>query len=290
MNGIAESAVPRTISQYVKNAILMMSRVLYFVIMYAWILIILPTIGTAYSSITRICGLSDANSHDLYDVFASHSMYYFFGIKHSIERDAEPIENGFCLSNHRSFFDCILDAYVMKSSIIIRGMSIMVVPFLVLFTYATNVMLMINRGVDHRDAVYAKCADFLASSTELPSHRYRRRITFYPEGTRMSYTELKSEDDLRSKLKFGLLRSIYEAKQYPVQISISSNKDAVISEKWLSAQYGVTVRSVISKPIHPKDYTTIEAFFDEIIQTWYRCYHRTHDTTVVADSSDRLSI
>lgn len=263
-----------TITLALYRAAMFITRIVYFLLMYLWIFIILPTIGTIFSWITIISGF------DLYDIFASHAMYYFFGIEHSIERDAELIESGFCLSNHRCFFDCILDAYLMKSSMIIRGMSIVVVPFLVLFTYTTNVMLMISRGVDHRDAVYARCAEFLDSSTELPIHRYRRRISFYPEGTRMSYTELESEDDLRSKLKFGLLRSIYEAKQYPVQITISSNKDAVIAEKWVSAQYGVKIRSVISKPIHPKDYPTMEAFFDDIVHTWYDCYRRTHGPVV----------
>jgi hypothetical protein len=266
--------VDYTTKELLVNAIKIMFHMMYFAVTYLLVFVLIPLVGTIYCAARVLAGLP---TDELADTYAYFSMYHILGIEHTITNDAELIESGFCISNHRCFLDCLIEPYLSKSSIIIRGMSIAVVPFVVLFTYLTNVMLMINRGVDHRDAVYARCAEFLTASKDLPQNNYQRRITFYPEGSRMSYTELESVDDLRSKLKFGLLRSIYEAKQYPVQIVISNNKDTVIAEKWLMAQYGIKIRSVISKAIHPKDYLTMEAFFDDIVVTWYDCYRRTHD-------------
>ncbi len=102
---------------------------------------------------------------------------------------------------------------------------------------------------------------------------------FYPEGTRNNYTSLSSRDELKSYIKFGLLKSIYQDKRYPVQLLISNNKEIAFNEKKFIASYGVQINTKISAAIHPKDFATEVEFFDEIIRVWYDCYVETHLST-----------
>ena len=129
-------------------------------------------------------------------------------------------------------------------------------------------MVFINRGKDGRDTVYSRCVAHI--------QRYDTRIVFFPEGTRNNYSSLDSEDDLRKYIKFGLLKSIYQDKVYPVQIQISNNKERAFNEKKMSVGFGVPINTRISKPIHPKDFSTDTEFFNEIIRVWYDCYTPLH--------------
>jgi hypothetical protein len=52
-------------------------------------------------------------------------------------------------------------------------------------------------------------------------------------------------------LKRGMLHYAY-SRGLPVQIIITSNKEAVISEKMLSAHFGQTVLVGYAEPIHAK--------------------------------------
>jgi hypothetical protein len=99
---------------------------------------------------------------------------------------------------------------------------------------------------------------------------------FCPEGTRKNYTSLSSHEELRSHIKFGLLKSIYEDKRFPVQLLISNNKEIAFNEKKLTATYGVEIHTKISFAIHPKDYATEVDFLDEIVRVWFDCYVETH--------------
>jgi hypothetical protein len=57
---------------------------------------------------------------------------------------------------------------------------------------------------------------------------------------------------------------------------ISNNKEVAFNEKRLSANYGVSIQTVISTPIHPKDFATDAEFFDEIVRVWFDCYKKSH--------------
>ncbi len=197
-----------------------------------------------------------------------HFIYTVLGVQHQITGE-KLIEEGFILPNHRSFMDAIIDSYIGKSSSVVRYLAILGSPFVVLLSYIDNRVIFINRGKDGRKNVYERCISHI--------NRYQtKRIVFYPEGTRNKYTSLSSREELKSYIKFGLLKSIYEDKQYPVQLMISNNKELAFNEKKLYAKYGVKINTKISMAIHPKDYATEVEFFDKILNVWFDCYKETH--------------
>ena len=190
------------------------------------------------------------------------------GIKYEITGE-KLLDEGFILPNHRSFTDFLFDYYVSYGTMVSRWLVIIVIPFNILISYLDNRIIFINRGKDKRDVVYQRCVSHI--------NRYQnKRIVFYPEGTRNTYTSLSSHEELKSYIKFGLLKSIYEDKRYPVQLLISNNKELAFNEKTLTANYGVIIHTKISKAIHPKDYATEVDFFDEIVKVWFDCYVETH--------------
>ena len=197
-----------------------------------------------------------------------HFIYDILGVKHNIVYDSPIIEHGFLLANHRSFMDAHMDSLISNSALVNRYMVILGAPVFVLLAYLENRVIFINRGKDKRDNVYTKCVSHML--------KYNTRIVIYTEGTRNSYSSLNSEDDLRNYIKFGFLKSVYEDKLYPVQLQISSNKEKAFNEKKMSLAFGVKINTRISKPIHPKDFSTETEFFNEIIRVWYDCYKTTH--------------
>ena len=192
------------------------------------------------------------------------------GIHHTITGE-KLITEGFILSNHRCFLDTCIDGYITDSIGIARWLFLLGAPFISLLSYIDNRVIFINRETYSRHHIYALCL--------LQINKYKsKRILFYPEGTRNTYTHLNSPEELKSYIKFGLLKSIYEDKKYPVQLLISNNKELAFNEKNLTANYGVTIHTNISCAIHPKDYATDVAFFNEIVRVWFDCYVETHRT------------
>ena len=173
------------------------------------------------------------------------------------------------LPNHRSWADFAIDTYMCDGTSVSRYLVIIGIPFCLLMSYIDNRIIFINRGKDKRSSIYQRCVSHM--------NQYKsKRIVVYPEGTRNTYTSLSSCDELKSYIKFGLLKSIYEDKRYPVQLLISNNKERAFNEKKLSANYGVKIHTKISKAIHPKDFATDVEFFDEIVKLWFDCYVETH--------------
>ena len=231
---------------------------LYFTLTYLWSWIIVPFTFVILRPFVRLD----------YQLNARHFLYTVLGIQHQITGE-KLIDEGFILPNHRCFIDIIIDGYVCNSYGLARYLVVLGTPFIILLSYIDNRAILINRGKDNRHDVYKRCV--------LHIHRYQnKRICFYPEGTRNNYTSLSSCEELKSYIKFGLLKSIYEDKRYPVQLMISNNKEIAFNEKKLSAKYGVKINTKISKAIHPKDYSTDVEFFDEIVKVWFDCYVETH--------------
>jgi 1-acyl-sn-glycerol-3-phosphate acyltransferase len=231
---------------------------LYFIASYIWSWVVVPICFCIMRPFVRLD----------YQTNAYHFLYTILGIKHKIS--GEPlIDKGFILSNHRCFLDAIIDAYVANSTTVSRGLTIVVAPFIQLLAYIDNRTIVINRSKDNRQNVYTRCISHI-------NQHPNKRICFYPEGTRNKYLSLKSRDELKSYIKFGLLKSIYEDKQFPVQLMISNNKELAFNEKRFSANYGVSIHTTISRAIHPKDFASDVLFFDEIIDVWFELYNKTH--------------
>jgi hypothetical protein len=232
---------------------------LYFISAYLWSWAIVPFTFVILRPFVRLD----------YQLNARHFIYTVLGVQHKITGE-KLIDEGFILGNHRCFLDAMIDGYVSQATGIGRYLTILVAPFATLLMQIDKRVIFINRGKDKRNEVYQRCV------THIMNRHSNKRVMFYPEGTRNNYTSLSSCEELKSYIKFGMLKSIYEDKQYPVQLLISSNKEHAFNEKKLAAKYGVKIHTKISCAIHPKDYASEDDFFNEIVKVWFDCYVETH--------------
>ena len=193
-------------------------------------------------------------------------LYYLCGIKHEVENKDALINKGYILCNHRSFFDFAVDPYVTNSSIVGRKEAFRAVSVSYVLGLLDNRMIVFTRGIDNRNSLFKLMKTNLDDDCD--------RVMFYPEGSRLKYEILESPDDVKSKLKYGILKSIYEDKMdnIPVQLCITSNKDKVFNEKKLYANYGVELKTKIGKPIYTTEYDTFEEFIDEVSREWFHLW------------------
>ena len=193
-----------------------------------------------------------------------------FGVRHCVVLEHPLIPKGFILANHRCFFDFAWDPVISNSSGVARLEATLITTFLGIVGYLENRMIIFKRGKTNSHQLFSQ---LLKTMTESP-----RRIMFYPEGTRCNYLTLADAAELKTYLRYGLLKRIYEHQKFPVQLTISSNKEQVFNEKTFHSQYGVTVKSAISEAIHPKDFTSFDDFIQKIADTWIECYRLTHSS------------
>ena len=191
-------------------------------------------------------------------------------LKQRISCDESLIEQGYILANHRSWFDFCFDTTMSKASVLGRREAFWAIYFCSWLAYLDNRIISFTRGKETRQELFSRIKEHM-------NHTEYKRILFWPEGTRLKHTHLKSAEDAKSYLKFGLLKCIYEDKQFPVQLQISNNKELVFDEKRLHIQYGVSVNTHRSKSIHAKDFATEDLFYDEIAKVWYECWKITHE-------------
>lgn len=206
-------------------------------------------------------------------------IYQLCRINHNLIHKAELIEKGYILANHRCFFDFSFDPYVTKSAGIGRRAAFRVCTVAYLLGKMENRSISFSRGETSSHQLMDLIRSFF-------NEKNVKRILFYPEGTRRKYKALSSPADIKSKLRVGLLKRIYENGDLPVQLCISSNKEKVFNEKKLHMKRNVKVNTMISRPIHPKNHGSLESFLDEISRVWYRCYVDTHATPLSGTTTE----
>lgn len=199
--------------------------------------------------------------------YTKYLIFDRFKIKLNLTSDEPLIETGYVLANHRCWLDFGLDPFLADSAAVGRRMAMYVVFWISILGYPENRIVIFIRGKETRGELFQR----------IKSHfKLRSRILFFPEGTRLTYTHLASKEDVKTHLKYGLLKEIYYDKTYPVQLQISSNKDVVFNEKKLLINYGVSVNTHRTKSIHPKDYMVEADFYDAIADEWYKAWKITH--------------
>lgn len=199
--------------------------------------------------------------------YAKHELFDLWKVKLHLTSDAPLINTGYMLANHRSFADFAIDPVIADSAIIGRRMAFYAVFWRTILGYPEHRIFSFIRGKENRQELFQRVKNHLT---------LRSRILFFPEGTRMKYTHLSSTEELKTYLKYGLLKEIYYDKTYPVQVQISSNKELVFNEKKLHIQYGVPVKTHRTKAIYPKDYESEQEFYDAIAVEWYNAWVTTH--------------
>jgi 1-acyl-sn-glycerol-3-phosphate acyltransferase len=190
-------------------------------------------------------------------------------VKMIVTKDAEYIHSGFILANHRSIFDFWIDPYLAKSIVISRRLAYIVFIFMHLLHEINYGIIMIIRSKDTRQKIYKKIKNKMKLKPE--------KVLFYPEGSRLRYNKLYTYEDIKTYLKYGILKEIYyDKKNFPVQLQISSNKELVIDERLFKISKGICVKTHITKPIYPADFQTEMEFYDFIAKEWYNAWKITH--------------
>jgi len=178
----------------------------------------------------------------------------------------KPIQTGFILCNHRSWFDLTWDWYYTKSSIVSRGMGLMVSMPYALLGLAENRIVWFNKGDKNQ-----RNRQYIFNLMLKNIKKTQGRIAFYPEGTRNLCKITKEQLEKKGHIRWGCLKSVYEYSILPCQLFISSNKDVCINEKSWSAAYGCNIKCIYSNPILPTNHITFIDFQKAIIDEWWAC-------------------
>jgi len=239
-----------------------LQSLLYFAYFYLWYMQCIPIIGILLTPFYE--------KHSIIIFYAKYCIENFFKVKMIVTKDSEYIQSGFILSNHRSIFDFWIDPYLSKTIVISRRLAYIVFIFFHLFYEINYGIIMLTRGKDNRQQIYQK----IKNKMKLRSNK----VLFYPEGSRLRYTMLNSSDDVKTYLKYGILKEIYYDKDnFPVQLQISSNKELVIDERIFKIRNNIVVKTHITKPIYPADFQTEQEFYDSIAKEWYNAWKITHN-------------
>lgn len=195
---------------------------------------------------------------------------YLCGCNYEIINKNKLIEEGYILCNHRSWFDFGYDPYITNASIVGRREAFWAMSFQYILGLFDNRMIVFNRGKTTRNELFKQVSEHIQSTCS-------KSVVIYPEGSRQNYTTLSSKDDVKKKLKFGFLKSIYdENNSIPIQLCITSNKDKVFNEKQLSIQYNTKVKTIFSDKIIPSNYSSFDDFIDDLCLIWFDCWKKTH--------------
>ena len=183
------------------------------------------------------------------------------------------IDSGFILANHRCSFDFIFDPHISKSSIVGRYKAVLSTFFLSVLSFIERRLIPMQRTFN-RNFIFDKIKNHIEYDfKDFDSNCFNKRITYYPEGTRLNYTSIDSIDVVKSLLKHGLIKSIYEYKKLPVQIILTKNKEKVYNEITLDVGYDVKLPVYISKEINPADFNEYNDFYDYICNEWYNAFN-----------------
>ena len=177
-----------------------------------------------------------------------------FEVRFEILNPREKIENGIFISNHNSGFDNMYDSFITDATLLARSNVRYYHGLYYVIQKMYNMIYLFDNKNTDRHRVY----------NEINSHMEKtgKNIVYYPEGTRVR-TQYNNIDELKNKIKYGLLKSIYENKKYKVQLFLSINKNAPFNgvKKKIISKY--------SKPFDSNDYNSFKAFTDDILSNWF---------------------
>jgi 1-acyl-sn-glycerol-3-phosphate acyltransferase len=179
------------------------------------------------------------------------------------------IDKTFILANHRTICDFFMDPILSESTVVSRHVATMYVLPMSILAFFDGRMISINRKKS-RSEIFRIIANHINQNRQ-----YSKRILFFPEGTRRSHLRLDSVEETKNMLKPGLLKSIYEYKQMPVQIQITKNKELVVNEREFIMRSGITLYTSNSRPIYPEDFPTFDDFYYEICKVWFEQFNLT---------------
>ena len=223
----------------------------FMVLLYRLNCIVVPILMLPVCVLARLCN-APISCWDwaMYNVF-----FKLLRICHCVQ--GTFIDTGFILANHRTWVDFAYDPFISGSAVVGRAAAFWAMLGCSLLGFLENRFIIMSRS-KNRNETFTAIRHFIHSKGF-----DGRRVLFWPEGTRCSHTQLTIEDT-RRMIKPGLLKSIYEHSQLPVQIMMSQNKEHVLNEKLVRVGLGQTIYTKLSDAIHPSDFATFEAFFEGV--------------------------
>ncbi|KAK9832508.1 hypothetical protein WJX81_003456 [Elliptochloris bilobata] len=168
------------------------------------------------------------------------------------------------LSNHRSWADFYLDVVATdgNAQMLARMAVAYVFPMFMLAVCIIRSVILFKRGkkVDHEE--FNRMLEYKMAASPVDG------LIVYPEGHR----------SIRCgslPLKRGMLVFAFSRKM-PVQIVMSANKEAVISEKEMRCGFGQRVLVGYSEVIRSTDFKKVAAFTEAVQAEWDRQWHRVY--------------
>jgi hypothetical protein len=179
-------------------------------------------------------------------------------VSYSVLNVNKRIDDGIIIANHKSGFDNIYDSHVTDSALLGDKNIKYYHALYYILQYFHRVIILFDKRKTNRHNAYKR----------MDNHKNKyniNRMLFYPEGTRIR-NSYESKQDIANTIKYGLLKSIYEKKEYCVQLFISKNKEFPFKNY---SKKPIFVQSIYGEPIFPKDFETFEDFTGEIIEQWF---------------------
>ncbi|KDD77048.1 hypothetical protein H632_c32p2 [Helicosporidium sp. ATCC 50920] len=160
------------------------------------------------------------------------------------------------LLNHRSWADLIIDQYATegRSTFLSRFAVALAFPAFISVMYVTKTVLLFNRNNVKDKEAFNRWIDRQFGSSP------QTGLSVYPEGHR-------STAGGSQPLKRGMLMYAFSRKM-PVQIIISANKEALLSEKEFTARFNQNVAVGYSEVIDPSKFEDPREFVDEVQRVW----------------------
>lgn len=181
------------------------------------------------------------------------------------------------LFNHVSFADFFIDNYIISGNgcYISRIVVFFAVPLSCIYGFLNNCIYFIKR--DSRNV-----KDNLKLGFENIIHKNKKKVIFYPEGTRNKTNNV-------IPLKYGGLNLIFNMG-YSLQIINVKNKDKILNEKKMHINYNITCDIVASDTIHASNYNSFEEFYTAVCVKWEECFYRTSGSSVLVENSNKENI
>lgn len=197
--------------------------------------------------------------------YTKYVIRYCLRTQYTILDNKKKIETGILLCNHVSGFDNLYDSHVTNSILIADSK---IKWYHGLYYYLQS----ISGQVFDFDKTNTTRHKVYSDMTKLYNKKENKipRMLFYPEGTRKN-VYYKTKESIKLNIKYGLLKSIYEKKEFPVQLFISKNKEYSFINNTFGINY---VTSIYSDKINPEKYKTFELFIEKVTSEWINCINR----------------
>ena len=238
---------------------------LYFYMLYAVILpfplLVLYFCKVIYKIIVKIRKIKNTINSFNININKKYTDFLIkdvLNVSYSVLNINKRIDDGIIIANHKSGFDNIYDSHVTDSALLGDKNIKYYHALYYILQYFHRVIILFDKRSTNRHDAYKRMSNH--------KNKYNiNRMLFYPEGTRIR-KHYESKQDIANTIKYGLLKSIYEKKEYCIQLFISKNKEYPFKNY---SKKPLFVQSIYGEPIFPDDFETFEDFTAEIIEQWF---------------------